>query len=116
MGVGDLILACLACIAIAVLTELLVKLSFSGWPSSEKFISCVKDVAVHMRENVTEFWYVVQELGLERLLMYQLDIHQGNRRTSSSQPYGLCRKSTSPRVVDLMMSLSGYCGIITTQG
>ena len=70
-----------------------MRLSYAGWPSAEKLTTRVKDVALHMRESVTEFLTDVQDLGLDRLPLglfrCPLDIRRCNPRTSSWQPYGL---------------------------
>ena len=83
----------LSCTAVAVLTGLLVRLSYAGWPSAEKLTTQVKDVPLHMRDSVSEFLTVVQGPGSDRLplglLRCPLDIRRGNPRTSSWQPYGL---------------------------
>ena len=83
----------LSCSAVVVLTGLSVSLSYARWPSVEKLTTRVKDVAVHMRDSVTEFLIVVRDLGSDRLplglLRCPLDIRRGNPGTSSWQPYGL---------------------------
>ena len=70
-----------------------MRLSYAWWPSAEKSTTRVKDVAPHMRDSVTEFLIVVQDLGPDRLplglLCCLLDIRRGNPKTSSWQPYGL---------------------------
>ena len=64
-----------------------------GWPSAEKLTTGVKDVELHMRDSVSEFLTVVQDLASDQLplglLRCPLDIRRGNPRTSSWQPYGL---------------------------
>ena len=57
----------LSCTAVAVLTGLSVRLSYAGWPSAEKLTTRVKDVALHMRDSVSEFLTVVQDLASDRL-------------------------------------------------
>ena len=83
----------LSCTAVAVLTGLSVRLSYAMWPSAETLTARVKDVALHMRDSVTEFLTVVQDLGSDPpplgLLRCPLDIRRGNSKTSSWQPYGL---------------------------
>ena len=83
----------LSCTAVAVLTHLSVRLLYAGWPSAEKSTTRVKDVALHMRDSVTEFMTVVQDLGSNRLplglLRCPLDICRGNPRSSSWQQHGL---------------------------
>ena len=82
-----------SCTVVAVLTGPSVRLSYARWPSAEKLTTRVKDVALHMRESVSEFLRVVQDLGSDPLplglLRYPLDIRWGNPGTSSWQPYGL---------------------------
>ena len=82
----------LSCTAVAVLTGLSVRMCYAWWPSAEKLTTRVKDVALHMRDSVTEFLTVVQDLGSDRLplglLRCPLDIRRGNPTTSSWQPYG----------------------------
>ena len=64
-----------------------MRLSYAGWPSAEKLTTRVKDVALHMRDSVSEFLTVVQDLASDRLplglLRCPLDIRRGNPRTSS---------------------------------
>ena len=70
-----------------------MRLSYAGCPSAEKLTTRVKDVALQVRESVSEFLAVVQDLGSDQLplgfLRCPLDIRRGNPRTSSWQPYGL---------------------------
>ena len=82
----------LSCTAVIVLTGVSLRLSYAGWPSAEKLTTRVKDAALHMRDSVTQFSTVVQDLGSDPLplgfLCCPLDIRQGNPKTSSWQPYG----------------------------
>ena len=82
----------LACTVVAVLTRLSVRLSYARWHSAAKLTTRVKNLALHMRDSVTEFLTVVQDLGLDRMplgfLRCPLDICRGNPGTSSWEPYG----------------------------
>ena len=82
----------MSCTAVAVL-KLVGEIVVRWVASAEKLTTRVKDVALHMRDSVTEFLTILQDLGSDRpplgLLRRPLDIRRGNPKTSSWQPYGL---------------------------
>ena len=101
----------LSCTTVAVLTGLSVRLPYAGWSSAKKLTTRVKDVALHLRDSVTEFLTVVQDLASDRLplglLRCPLDVRRGNPGTSSWQPYGLwdINVTKTARLGDVLVQL-----------
>ena len=53
----------LSCTVVVVLTGLSVRWSYAQWSSTKKLTTWVNNVALHMRELVSEFLTIVQDLG-----------------------------------------------------